>query len=241
MQEKRAALRKFAVFASENYNSFVCGNSQDGNTSSCAPAEGSIDEAMHGVADDDDSIRGHANAATDSDEDGEADDDHDGLPRDSGGERVLVGTKSCAASVAVPQLVWLTACLVLEDRVAARRYCDGLGWAALCPDGFDVILSAGCIPSIIDCLRRWSADQKLVYLACEVLHFLARDGSTLARIAINSVPGIVDLLQAADASGFADNYAADILKNLQESDDDDQGETSTSSDAGSVEDGEYVE
>ncbi len=124
---------------------------------------------------------------------------------------------SAARKVSVPQLATLTACLVLEDRIAASWYSNGLGWLASVANapGCDVIMSAGCIPAIVECLRRWPADKEVLSDVCWALHELAKHGSASVRDAIKCVPGIVETLQAADASEqFDDDYAADTLELL---------------------------
>jgi hypothetical protein len=117
-------------------------------------------------------------------------------------------------AVAVPsvaELTWLTSCVSLDDRVACKRYCIGLFFVAtrLQAPGCEVIVSAGCIPAVIECLHRWPADAGVVSGACYVLCSLARNRASVT--ALTSVPGIVDTLQAADASGLAYDNAADTL------------------------------
>jgi hypothetical protein len=124
--------------------------------------------------------------------------------------------EAAAKAVTVPRLLTLTACLSMDDAVAAWRYCFGLArvayWGgASCAD---VIMSAGCIPHVIDCLRHWPADQGVVSNACMALYRLAEKGSATVRTAIKSVPGIRATLQAAKASGLDSGWAADALKKL---------------------------
>jgi hypothetical protein len=125
---------------------------------------------------------------------------------------------AAAKSLTVPQLVTLTACLELEDQHAAHQYCLGLWSAVFYGDAScaDVIVSAGCVPHLIDCLRRWSTvgPWGVVYYACWALDLLAEKGSTSARTAINSVSGIQATLQAAKESALDGGYAATALEKL---------------------------
>ncbi len=126
------------------------------------------------------------------------------------------GPKAVSCAVKVPQLLTLTACLSLEDPVSAKEYCLGLAYVATYGDAScaDVIMSAGCIPHVIDCLRRWPADRGVVFNACLALARLAEKGSAPVRTAIKSIPGVKDTLQAAKASGLDGGYAADALSAL---------------------------
>ncbi len=121
-----------------------------------------------------------------------------------------------APAVTVAQLVWVTACLSLEDRVAFGWFCTGLERLAVAgkASGCDVIMSAGCIPTLVQCLRRWPAENEVVFLACGSLLQLARHGSAAVVAAIKCIPGIVDTLRAVDASGLANDRAADTLEAL---------------------------
>ncbi len=121
-----------------------------------------------------------------------------------------------AMAVTVPQLLTLTACLSVDDPVAAHHYCGGL----VCVAGYgdatcaDVIMSAGCIPHVIDCLRRWPADWNVVTRACWALAGLAENGSASVRAAIKHLPGIQTTLQAAKESVLDNGHAARALSAL---------------------------
>ncbi len=130
--------------------------------------------------------------------------------------RNSINSEAAAKAVTVPQLLTLIACLSVDDAEAAVYYCTGLAhvadWGGA--SGCDVIMSAGCIPHVFDCLRRWPAENYVVTYACWALAKLAVWGSYSVRTAIRSVPGIRDTLQAAKASGLDGTYAADALKLL---------------------------
>jgi hypothetical protein len=121
-----------------------------------------------------------------------------------------INSEAAAKAVTVPQLLTATACLSMDCREAAQYYCRGLALVALHGDAScaDVIMSAGCIPHVIDCLRRWPADGSVVYSACSALALLAKKGSASVHTAIKGVPGIQATLQASKASGLDDGYAA---------------------------------
>jgi hypothetical protein len=103
---------------------------------------------------------------------------------------------------------------------AARYYCRGM--RLVTGDGgtscAGVIMSAGCIPHVIDCLRRWPAHGLVVWNACQALAILAEKGSASVCTAIRSVLGIQATLQAAKQSGLAlsedDDWAALALRAL---------------------------
>ncbi len=125
-------------------------------------------------------------------------------------------TEADAKAVTVPQLLTLTACLSMDDAEAARYYCTGLALVADCGDVScaDVIMSAGCIPHVIDCLRHWPAHKGVVWNACWALAELAEKGSDSVRTAIKSVPGTQATLQAAKESGLDSGLAARALSAL---------------------------
>ena len=127
-----------------------------------------------------------------------------------------IHSRAAAKAVTVPQLLTLTACLSVDDAEAAYYYCRGLVLVAYFGDAScaDVIMSAGCIPHVIDCLRRWPANGYVVLNACLALAQLAAKGSATVRTAIKSIPGIHDTLQAAKASGLDNGHAARALSAL---------------------------
>ncbi len=127
-----------------------------------------------------------------------------------------INSEAAAKAVTVPQLLTLTAWLSVDDAMAAGYYCTGLWRVAYEGDAScaDVIMPAGCIPHVIDCLRRWPADRRVVNNACLALALLAVKGSATVRTAIKSIPGIKATLQAAKASGLDADNAAQALSAL---------------------------
>ncbi len=105
---------------------------------------------------------------------------------------------------------------MLDDRDAADEYCRGLLRVAAHGDAScaDVIVSAGCVPHLIDCLRRWPADRGVVEYACCTFYYLAEKGSASALSTIRSVPGIQATLHAANKSGLAVGIAVRALEKL---------------------------
>jgi hypothetical protein len=130
--------------------------------------------------------------------------------------RWSINSAADAKAVTVPQLLTLTAWLSVDDAGAAWYYCFGLAHVAAWGDAScaDVIMSAGCIPHVIDCLRRWPAEKYVVPNACWALAKLAEKGSATVHTAIKSIPGIHDTLQAAKASGLDGGHAALALSAL---------------------------
>ncbi len=106
--------------------------------------------------------------------------------------------------------------LLLDNQTAVAEYCEGLAYIAHYAEssGCDVIMSAGCIPVLVECLRRWPADEEVTHRACLALYRIASGGSDDVRAAIGSVPGIAAVLEAAAESGLDDgraSYALDAL------------------------------
>ncbi len=125
-------------------------------------------------------------------------------------------SSAAAKAVTVPQLLTLTAWLSMDDAMAVEYYCRGLASVAHYGDAScaDVIMSAGCVPHVTDCLRRWPADRSVVTAACVALLWLATKGSATVPTAIKSVTGIQTTLQAAKKSGLDNGYAAAALRAL---------------------------
>jgi hypothetical protein len=127
------------------------------------------------------------------------------------------GCKAAARAVTVSKAAWLTACVSPTDPVAAKEYCFGLACVAYNAgvSGCDVIM-AGCVPIIVECLRRWPVDGPggVVHHACCALNNLAWKGSACVRAAIKSVPGIQATLIAAKESRLEDRNAALALEKL---------------------------
>ncbi len=128
------------------------------------------------------------------------------------------GCKETACSMTVSKAAWLTACLSLENPVAAKEYCYSLMCVAQYAraSGCDVIKSAGCIPKVVECLRRWPADGPggVVKDACWALDQLAFHGTASVRTAIKEVPGIQATLVAAKKSLLDRGHAAAALEKL---------------------------
>ncbi len=109
--------------------------------------------------------------------------------------------------VTVSQLVWLTACLVLEDRITVDFYCYIMHTVADQDDAAEVIIEAGCIPTLAECLRHWSADAEAVHSIFTAFFETAKHHAVSLLTAINSTPGLVDMLVTVDASGVTSDEA----------------------------------
>ncbi len=120
--------------------------------------------------------------------------------------------RGAAGAVTAPQLVQLSAYLSLEDRNAAYEYCFGLS-RVIVAGGCDIVLSSGCIPIIVECLRRWPADgpEGIVFYACEALYALVVYGSAAVHTAITRVPGVKATLEAAERSRLEAGYSRAVL------------------------------
>ncbi len=128
------------------------------------------------------------------------------------------GHTAAACAVTVTTADWLTACLSLEDPGVAKEYCYSLACVAQYAEasGCDVIMSAGCIPIIVECLRRWPADgpEGVVAHACLALRMLAEYGTVTVHTTIKSVPGIKAMLVAAKTSRLDYGDAKRAIKKL---------------------------
>ncbi len=124
--------------------------------------------------------------------------------------------KAAARAVTPQKLAWLTACVMMDVRDSALVYCLGLRHVAGQADsaGCDVIASSGCIPVIVECLRRWPADEQVVEHAVLALYKLVDNGSASVHAVIKSVTGIKAALEAAKASRLDDDPAAFALTKL---------------------------
>jgi hypothetical protein len=116
-------------------------------------------------------------------------------------------------------LSWLTAYLSLGIQLQQKEYCIGLGCVAYDPgaSGCDIIMSACCIPIIVECICHWPADgpEGVVEYACWALYCIAEYGSVSVHTAFNSVPGIQAMLVAAKESGLDDGNASGTLEKLE--------------------------
>ncbi len=116
-----------------------------------------------------------------------------------------INSEAAAKAVTVPQLLTLTAWLSVDDELAARYYCAGLAHVALLGGESDCagIMLAGCIPHVIECLRRWPDEGNVADSACHVLVNLAKKGSELVRATIKRVPGVQATLLEVTRSGLS--------------------------------------
>ncbi len=126
-----------------------------------------------------------------------------------------------AASTSIKRdtLIQLTGRVMMDQLASVDDYCWGVGCVAdhAGSAGCDVILEAGCIPVIIECLRRWPTHGPwgVVYSACWALRWLVTNGSASVVAAVEGVPDIVALVEAAKELGLDCGHAAPILEKLQ--------------------------
>ncbi len=126
-----------------------------------------------------------------------------------------------ALAVTEPQLIRLRACLLVEHKEGAKDYCFGIGCVAFYgrSKGCDAILSAGCIPAIVECLRYWPGGPAdgpgiVVYNACWALYRLTEFGSVTVLDSIRAVPDIRSVLETAARSRLDDYHAVATLRKL---------------------------
>jgi hypothetical protein len=115
-------------------------------------------------------------------------------------------------------LLWYTACVNVGDRTSSENYCLSLSRfvneansSAAC--GY--VLLAGCIPVLIECLRRWSREamgHRVVEYTCQALCKLASKGDDSVRAAIKAAPGIKELLEGAKT--ISEHYPQSTLESI---------------------------
>ena len=123
---------------------------------------------------------------------------------------------AAACEITVADVIDGIACVMPKDMRTAEKFCYFMQriarWAE--SSGCDVILQAGGIPVLFDCLRSWPGEKDVVNLACQASHNLAAYGSKAVKSAMRSVPDCEALLIAAQKSELDDGWAAPALKEL---------------------------
>jgi hypothetical protein len=132
-------------------------------------------------------------------------------------DRINNGVAARAITVAdVADVIDVIACIMLKDKHTAEKFCYfmwSIAYYAESP-GCDVILQAGGIPVLFDCLRSWPREKDVVSYACWASSCLADWGSETVNSAMRSVPDCEALLIAAHKSSLDDRWAAPALKAL---------------------------
>ena len=117
-------------------------------------------------------------------------------------DRINSGDSAAACAMTVADVIDGIACVMPKDERTAEQFCAFVGhiayWAG--SSGCDVILQAGGIPVVFDCLRSWPCEEDVVFCACCTLSRLARFGSATVKSAMRSVPDCEALLIAAHKS-----------------------------------------
>ncbi len=120
-------------------------------------------------------------------------------------------------AITVADVIHGIACVMPKDKRTAKKFCYFLYLIVHWADSsaaYDVILQAGGIPVLFDCLRSWPREKDVVTYACYASHSLAQYGSATVKAAMRSVPDCEALLIAAHKSRLADGWAAPALKEL---------------------------
>ena len=125
-------------------------------------------------------------------------------------------TRAGARDITVADVIDGIACVMPKDKRTADKFCHFIGliayWAK--SSGCDVILQAGGIPVLFDCLRSWPREKGVVTWVCLSLTSLAGWGSDTVQSAMRGVPDCEALLIAAHKSKLDDGNAADALEKL---------------------------
>ncbi len=110
-----------------------------------------------------------------------------------------------ACTVKVADVVDAIKCASSKDQRTAEKFCEFLWNIAYYAysQGCDVILQAGGIPVLFDCIRAWPRERNVVWYACCASYFLALNGSITVKSAMRSVPGCEARLIAAHKSKLA--------------------------------------
>lgn len=80
-------------------------------------------------------------------------------------------------------------------------------------DGSDV-LGAGAVPVLLDLLKRWSEDKKVVSSVCYTFDRITQKASASVKSALLREPGIEQRLRDAAASEFDEGCASIVLQRL---------------------------
>ena len=77
-----------------------------------------------------------------------------------------------------------------KDKLTAEKFCNFMFLIVSFSQssGCDVILQAGGIPVLFDCLRSWPREKDVVRMACCASNYLAFHGSETVKSAMRSVP-----------------------------------------------------
>jgi hypothetical protein len=127
------------------------------------------------------------------------------------------GYKTAAArAITVADVIDCIACVMPKDKHTAHKFCNFMWLIAFWAEssGCDVILQAGGIPVLFDCLRSWPGEEDVVSYACCASYRLAGYGSETVKSAMRSVPDCEALLIAAYKSKLDHGNAAEALENL---------------------------
>ena len=117
---------------------------------------------------------------------------------------------AAACAITVADVIDGIACVMPKDKRTAEKFCLFLYLIASYagPLGCDVILQAGGIPVLFDCLRSWPRERNVVNYASWALFWLVEYGSLAVKSAMRSVPDCEALLIAAYKSKSACYFAA---------------------------------
>ena len=133
-----------------------------------------------------------------------------------------IGDSAAARAITVADVIDVIACIMLKDKHTAEKFCYfmwSIAYYAESP-GCDVILQAGGIPVLFDCLRSWPRERAVVWHACGALYRIAVFGSEIVKSAMRSVPDCEALLIAAHKSkldgGDASKALGEAAKALKE-------------------------
>ena len=123
---------------------------------------------------------------------------------------------AAARAITVADVIDGIACVMPKDKRTAEKFCNFMGLIALFAEssGCDVILQAGGIPVLFDCLRSWPREKDVVFCACYASNYLAGHGSETVKSAMRSVPDCEALLIAAHKSKLDGGGAAAALEML---------------------------
>ncbi len=123
---------------------------------------------------------------------------------------------AAARAITVADVIDGIACVMPNDQLTALQFCEFMRliafWAG--SSGCDVILQAGGIPVVFDCLRSWPCEKDVVTTACASSSFLTLYGSETVKSAMRSVPDCEALLIAAHKSKLDISQAATALERL---------------------------
>ncbi len=124
-----------------------------------------------------------------------------------------VAFRELARTVTEPEVTWAMACLSPAN---AKVICEAMTRIACyaAASGCDVLNRAGAITIVFQLVAKLITDKKVVFEGLRALSFLAENGSSSVKTAMQAVPDCAAIMRAAQATGYDMGQAAKVFKLL---------------------------